>query len=156
MPTPVQEKQKAKKLQKAGYITGYSAQIDTSKLGQTLTVFTEVTLKNHRQSDFARFLQVVERIEEVIECHLISGGYDYLLKFVTGGIGDYQEIMERLIEVDIGIDKYFSYVVIKSPRAGAGGGSTAGPVFAQLMSRALSRYGVAPTGAKPSKIPVEW
>jgi DNA-binding Lrp family transcriptional regulator len=106
---------RVKKLQKAGYITGYSAQIDTSKLGQTLTVFTEVTLKNHRQSDFARFLQVVEKIEEVIECHLISGGYDYLLKFVTGGIGDYQEIMERLIEVDIGIDKYFSYVVIKSP-----------------------------------------
>jgi DNA-binding Lrp family transcriptional regulator len=106
---------RVKKLQKAGYITGYSAQIDASKLGQTLTVFTEITLKNHRQTDFARFLQVIDKIEEVIECHLISGGYDYLVKFVTRGIGDYQEIMERLIEGDIGIDKYFSYVVIKSP-----------------------------------------
>lgn len=51
----------------------------------------------------------------MIECHLISGGYDYLLKFVTGGIGDYQTIMERLTDSDIGIDKYFSFVVMKSP-----------------------------------------
>ena len=77
--------QRVKKLQSEGYISGYSAQIDVAKLGQTLTVFTEVTLKNHRQIDFARFQQAAEKVDEVIECHLISGGYDYLLKFVTGG-----------------------------------------------------------------------
>jgi DNA-binding Lrp family transcriptional regulator len=54
-------------------------------------------------------------LDEVIECHLISGGYDYLLKFVTAGISDYQEIMERLTDADVGIDKYFSFVVLKSP-----------------------------------------
>ncbi|MCP5154004.1 MAG: Lrp/AsnC family transcriptional regulator [Ectothiorhodospiraceae bacterium] len=106
---------RVKKLQAAGYITGYSAQVDLARLGETLTVFTEVTLKNHRQIDFARFQAAVEKIESCIECHLISGGYDYLLKFVTGGINDYQAIMERLIDSDAGIDKYFSYVVIKSP-----------------------------------------
>jgi cell division protein FtsI (penicillin-binding protein 3) len=52
--------------------------------------------------------------------------------------------------------RFTIYVVIKSPRAGSGGGSTAGPAFSKLMSYALRRYGVAPTGAKPSKIPVEW
>jgi hypothetical protein len=46
---------RVKKLQQAGYITGYSAQIDLARLGPTLTVFTEFTLKNHRQIDFARF-----------------------------------------------------------------------------------------------------
>lgn len=106
---------RVKKLQAEGYITGYSAQIDVSKLGQTLTVFTEITLKNHRQNDFARFLTTVEKIDSVIECHLVSGGYDYLVKFVTAGITEYQTIMERLIEMDIGIDKYFSFVVLKSP-----------------------------------------
>lgn len=106
---------RVKKLQAEGYITGYSAKIDVSKLGQTLTVFTEVTLKNHRQYDFARFLETVERIDAVIECHLVSGGYDYLVKFVTAGISEYQTIMERLVEMDIGIDKYFSFVVLKSP-----------------------------------------
>ncbi len=106
---------RVKKLQADGFITSYSAQINIGKLGQTLTVFTEVTLKNHRQIDFARFLAAVEKLDSVIECHLVSGGYDYLLKFVTGSIGEYQTIMERLIDMDIGIDKYFSFVVLKSP-----------------------------------------
>lgn len=106
---------RVKKLQSGGYIESYTAQIDVAKLGQTLMVFTEVTLKNHRQTDFARFLAAIEKIEQLIECHVISGGYDYLLKFVTTGIGEYQEIMERLIELDVGIDKYFSFVVLKSP-----------------------------------------
>ncbi|MQW90741.1 Lrp/AsnC family transcriptional regulator [Sinorhizobium saheli] len=106
---------RVKKLQAEGYIAGYSAQINIAKLGQTLTVFTEVTLKNHRQIDFARFLAAIEKVDSVVECHLVSGGYDYLLKFVTGGIVEYQTIMERLTDMDVGIDKYFSYVVLKSP-----------------------------------------
>src|SRR5215204_3357098 len=76
---------RVKKLQEEGFITGYSAQIDVSKLGQTLTVFTEIALRNHRQTDFARFLTSVKKIDSVIECHLVSGGYDYLVKFVTAG-----------------------------------------------------------------------
>lgn len=106
---------RVKKLQQYGFISGYSAQINLAKMGPTITVFTEVTLKNHRQMDFSRFQQAAEKVEEIIECHLISGGYDYLLKFVTGSIGDYQAIMERLTDMDIGIDKYFSFVVMKSP-----------------------------------------
>ncbi|MBZ9894339.1 MULTISPECIES: Lrp/AsnC family transcriptional regulator [unclassified Mesorhizobium] len=106
---------RVKKLQAEGFITGYSAQIDVSKLGQTLTIFTEVTLKHHQQNDFARFLTAVQKVDSVIECHLISGGYDYLVKFVTAGISEYQTIMERMLELDIGIDKYFSFVVLKSP-----------------------------------------
>jgi DNA-binding Lrp family transcriptional regulator len=106
---------RVKKLQAEGFITGYSAQIDVSKLGQTLTVFTEITLRNHRQNDFARFLATIEKINSIIECHLVSGGYDYLLKFITTGISEYQTIMERLLEMDIGIDKYSSFVVLKSP-----------------------------------------
>ena len=106
---------RVKKLQAEGFITGYSAQIDVSKLGQTLTIFTEVTLKHHQQNDFARFLTAIQKVDSVIECHLVSGGYDYLVKFVTAGISEYQTIMERLIELDIGIDKYFSFVVLKSP-----------------------------------------
>lgn len=106
---------RVKKLQSAGYITGYSAQIDLAKLGDTLTVFTEVTLRNHRQPDFARFQTAVEKIESCVECHLVSGGFDYLLKFITSGIEEYQALVEGLIEQDIGIEKYFSYMVIKSP-----------------------------------------
>ncbi|WP_341485699.1 Lrp/AsnC family transcriptional regulator [Thioclava sp. GXIMD4215] len=106
---------RVKKLQRAGYISGYTAQIDMTKLGETLTVFTEFTLKNHRQIDFARFQEALEKVDSCIECHLVSGGYDYLAKFVTASIGDYQTILEGLVDRDIGIDKYFSFVVMKTP-----------------------------------------
>lgn len=106
---------RVKKLQSEGYITGYSAHIDIGKLGRTLTVFTEITLKNHRQIDFARFLDAIRSINAIVECHLISGGYDYLVKFVTSGITEYQEIMEQLVDMDVGIEKYFSFIVLKSP-----------------------------------------
>jgi len=106
---------RVKKLQKAGYITGYSAQIDLAKLGDTLTVFTEFTLKNHRQIDFARFQEALEKVDSCVECHLVSGGYDYLAKFITASISDYQTILEGLIDREVGIDKYFSFVVMKTP-----------------------------------------
>jgi DNA-binding Lrp family transcriptional regulator len=106
---------RVKRLRAAGIISGYSAQIDTARLGETLTVFTEVTLRNHRQTDFGRFLDSIKPVEEIMECHMMSGGYDFLLKFVTAGIVDYQNTMEKLLEREIGIDKYFSYVVLNSP-----------------------------------------
>jgi DNA-binding Lrp family transcriptional regulator len=103
-----------KRLEKAGYITGYSAHVNLQKLGETITVFTEVTLSDHRRNDFGRFEAYVRNVEEIIECHLVSGGYDYLLKFVARSVGHYQSVIEHLLEQNIGIDKYFSYIVIKS------------------------------------------
>ena len=107
--------QRTKRLESAGYITGYSAQIDLAKLGDILMVFTEMTLSDHRRSDFARFEQAVASIDEIIECHLVSGGYDYLLKFVTRSVTHYQSVIEAMLDRGIGIEKYFSYIVIKSP-----------------------------------------
>lgn len=106
---------RVKKLQAEGYICGYSAQINLARLGQAVTVFTEITLQNHRQIDFTRFVAAIARLEAATECHRVSGGYDYLVKFVTGGLIEYQTIMELLIERGIGIDKYLSFVVLKSP-----------------------------------------
>ena len=60
----------------------------------------------------------VEQFPEVFECHLISGAYDYLLKFVSRSVLDYQSLIERLFDAQIGIEKYFSDIVIKSPIAG--------------------------------------
>lgn len=106
---------RTKRLENAGYITGYGAQLNLAKLGEVVMVFTEVTLTDHRRSDFARFEAVIATIDEVVECHLVSGGYDYLLKFVTRGISHYQAVIEALLDRGLGIEKYFSYIVIKSP-----------------------------------------
>tara|TARA_R110002072_G_scaffold303107_2_gene493821 strand:- start:98592 stop:99092 length:501 start_codon:yes stop_codon:yes gene_type:complete len=107
---------RVKRLEKLGFISGYRAQIDLQKLGKFLTVFTEVTLSEHHREDFARFEKRISRIDEILECHLVSGGYDYLLKFITSSVARYQELIEEMLQDDgLGIDKYFSYIVIKSP-----------------------------------------
>jgi DNA-binding Lrp family transcriptional regulator len=106
---------RVKRLEKSGYITGYNAHIALEKLGETATIFTEVTLEDHHMDNFAKFERKIKTVDEVIECHLISGGYDYLLKFVTRGIVHYQELIEEMLENDYGIAKYFSYIVLKSP-----------------------------------------
>lgn len=105
---------RVKRLEAAGYITGYSAQLELKKLGDVLTVFTQVTLSDHRSDDFARFEAAVRGIGEIVECHLVSGGHDYLLKFITNGVNHYQSVIEMMLERNIGIEKYFSYIVIKT------------------------------------------
>jgi DNA-binding Lrp family transcriptional regulator len=106
---------RVKRLEQAGYITGYGAQLQLRKLGDVLLVFTEMTLSDHRTDDFSRFEAAIRNVPEIIECHLVSGGYDYLLKFVTNGVNHYQSVIESMLERNIGIEKYFSYIVIKSP-----------------------------------------
>ena len=105
---------RVKRLEKAGYIAGYGAHIQLHKLGETVTIFTEVTLSDHRSHDFARFEAAIRAVDEVIDCHLVSGGYDYLLKFLARSIQHYQDTIENLLARNIGIEKYFSYVVIKT------------------------------------------
>jgi DNA-binding Lrp family transcriptional regulator len=106
---------RVKRLEKSGYIIGYGAHIALAKLGSTLTVFTEVTLKDHRSADFSRFEQRARNVPEIVECHLVSGGYDYLVRFIARDVGHYQEVIEAILDSDFGIEKYFSYIVIKSP-----------------------------------------
>jgi DNA-binding Lrp family transcriptional regulator len=105
---------RVKRLEKAGYITGYGAHIQMQKLGDTVTIFTEVTLSDHRSHDFARFEAAVRAVDEVLDCHLVSGGYDYLLRFLVRSIQHYQDTIETLLSRNVGIEKYFSYVVIKT------------------------------------------
>lgn len=106
--------QRVKRLESAGYIVGYGAHINLAKITETVTVFTEVTLCDHRREDFVKFESNIRNIDEIIECHLISGGYDYLLRFITRSITHYQTLIDSIIDKNIGIEKYFSYIVIKS------------------------------------------
>ncbi len=110
--------QRTKRLEEAGTILGYGAEIDMAHLGDTLTVFTEVTLAGHQQENFRIFEEGIALFSEVLECHLVSGGHDYLLKFMCRNIMDYQDVIERILTREIGIKKYFSYIVIKSPIGG--------------------------------------
>jgi DNA-binding Lrp family transcriptional regulator len=107
--------QRVKRLEKQGFISGYGAWVDLNLLREMTGVFTSVTLNAHTQVDFLRFEAALKKHPELIECHLVSGGFDYLLKWCTRSVAHYQSIIESLLTSDAGINKYFSYIVIKSP-----------------------------------------
>ncbi|OZI17090.1 Lrp/AsnC family transcriptional regulator [Bordetella genomosp. 7] len=105
---------RVKRLEKAGYIVSYNARLNLAKLVDHIVVFTEVTLEDHRRNDFVRFETTLKTYSALQECHLVSGGYDYILKFIARNVFHYHQIMEDILSRDIGISKYFSYIVIKT------------------------------------------
>ena len=106
---------RVKQLENQGFIESYSANINISKLLSPTIVFTEFTLTKHESYHFNVFEQGIQKVEEITECHLISGGYDYLVKFFCASVAHYQKVVESILESDLGIERYFSYIVIKSP-----------------------------------------
>jgi Lrp/AsnC family transcriptional regulator of ectoine degradation len=102
-----------KRLEKAGLIRGYHAEIALEELGKFTQVMVEITLKQHRFEDFERFETAIRDRNEVIECLATGGGIDYLLKVVTADIDAYQRFIDGLLISDIGIDRYFSYIVTR-------------------------------------------
>lgn len=110
-PTPCWER--LRRLEEAGFITGYHARIDLEKLTRATIVLVEVTLKRHQHADFVRFENAVLEIPEIVECHATGGGIDYMLKIVARDVDSYQRLIDRLLIDDIGIDRYFTYIVTK-------------------------------------------
>jgi DNA-binding Lrp family transcriptional regulator len=112
--------QRVRRLEAAGYIRGYGAQLDIDCICSNLVVFTEITLRNHRREDFLKFERGIQAIPQILNCFLVTGGYDYLAQFIARDIHDYQTTVEGLLDRDLGVEKYFSYVTIKQVKRGAG------------------------------------
>ncbi|HET6629493.1 MAG TPA: Lrp/AsnC family transcriptional regulator [Woeseiaceae bacterium] len=105
--------QRVRRLEKAGLIRGYHADIAIERLGKIVTVIVPVTLENHRAPDFRRFEQAIGKIPEIVECAAVGGGVDYVLRFVVPNIERYQEIVDELLQGDLGIHRYWTYIVTK-------------------------------------------
>jgi Lrp/AsnC family transcriptional regulator, regulator of ectoine-degradation genes len=103
-----------RRLEKAGVVSGYHASIDMRAVAPVAVVLMEVTLRSHRQADFDRFERAVRDCEEIITCWSVGGGVDYLLKVMARDIDAYQRLVDGLLEREIGIDRYFTYIVTKT------------------------------------------
>ncbi|TIT21471.1 MAG: Lrp/AsnC family transcriptional regulator [Mesorhizobium sp.] len=103
-----------RKLEKAGVVSGYHARIAMRAIAPVATVLMEVTLASHRQADFDRFERVIRDIREIVACWSVGGGVDYLLKVMARDIDAYQRLVDTLLEREIGIDRYFTYIVTKT------------------------------------------
>ena len=103
-----------RRLEKAGIVSGYHAKIAMRTIAPVATVLIEVTLGNHRQADFDRFERAVRDIPEIVACWAVGGGVDYVLKVMARDIDAYQRLIDGLLEREIGIDRYFTYIVTKT------------------------------------------
>ncbi|MDX1605876.1 MAG: Lrp/AsnC family transcriptional regulator [Candidatus Competibacterales bacterium] len=108
------------RLEQAGIIRSYHADIDLDRLLRTVVVWVELTLKRHQAHDFARFEATVRELPAILECYAIGGGVDYLLKIVARDIDDYQALIDDLLQADVGIDRYFTYIVTKQVKRPTG------------------------------------
>ncbi|MDE3027224.1 MAG: Lrp/AsnC family transcriptional regulator [Paracoccaceae bacterium] len=103
-----------RKLEQAGIIAGYHARIAPRKVALFASVIMEVSLANHRQADFERFERAVTGHPEVMACWSVGGGVDYFLRIVARDIDAYQRFVDELLACEIGIDRYFTYIVTRT------------------------------------------
>ena len=103
-----------RKLEKAGIISGYHARIEPRTIAPIAVVLMEVTLGSHRQADFERFERAIRDLPQIVACWSVGGGVDYVLKVVARNIDAYQRLVDSLLERDIGIDRYFTYIVTRT------------------------------------------
>ena len=105
--------QRVKRMESAGCIEGYGAKLDIDRLASNMIVLTEILLRNHQREDFLRFERGIQDVPHILNCFLVTGGYDYLVQFIARDILDYQNAVQSLVNRDLGVEKYISYVAIK-------------------------------------------
>ncbi|TMP30208.1 leucine-responsive transcriptional regulator Lrp [Pseudoalteromonas rubra] len=112
--------ERVKKLEREGYIKGYKAVVDPVKLGQGLLVFVEVTVNKNSPDVFDRFNQAVKQHDEIIECHLVSGNFDYLLKTRVTDMSEYRGVLGEILLKLPSISESRTYVVMEEVKGEQG------------------------------------
>jgi Lrp/AsnC family transcriptional regulator of ectoine degradation len=101
------------RLENAGIIRGYHAEIAFELIAKMTTVILEISLKRHRHEDFEIFEKRINELDEIVECIATGGGVDYILKMVVPSIDEYQKLVDALLLENLGIDRYFTYIVTR-------------------------------------------
>ncbi|QJP06838.1 Lrp/AsnC family transcriptional regulator [Pseudomonas multiresinivorans] len=105
--------ERVRKLEEAGLIKGYRAQIDWPALFKQQQVLVEITLARHTAQDMRRFEQRLQQSPEVGFCYATGGGVDYIAMIQARDIDHYQRFIDQLLLEDVGIERYFTYIVTK-------------------------------------------
>lgn len=103
-------------LEKANIIRGYNVDVDAKAYGLPVTVFVRVKLEKHTEDAVAHFENRIKDIGQVLECHVMTGQSDYLLKVVARDLADYESFVRQSLH-PIGsiasIDTSFAYGIVK-------------------------------------------
>ncbi|WP_424930795.1 Lrp/AsnC family transcriptional regulator [Amaricoccus macauensis] len=110
--------ERMKRLEEAGLIRGYRADVALARLASHVVVFVMVELESHRSEAFQTFERAVALHDEIIAVWALGGGFDYLLQVVAKDIDAYQRLIDALLEAHVGMRRYFTYIVTKDVKAG--------------------------------------
>ena len=110
---------RVKRLEDENYILRYGAFLNTSKLNYGMTAFIQVTLNRTTSDTFKQFKNEVVKIKEVAECHLVAGGYDYLIKIRFADIESYRLIIEKIADLPA-ISQTSTYMVTEHVKEDSG------------------------------------
>lgn len=110
--------QRVKNLEKAGVIRRYTAEIAIEKLQNIQTVLAHVILSRHNRETYKAFERLAQSIPEIIECYELTGPFDYHMKLVVAGMDGYNEILEKFLSPELGVEKYYTYVVTRAAKDG--------------------------------------
>ena len=108
-----------RRLENEGYIMRYGALLDASKLKYGMSAFIQVTLDRTTGDVFNRFKEEVVKLKEVASCHMVAGGFDYLLKLRFENMAAYREVLGMLVELP-GVSQTHTYVVMESVKQDSG------------------------------------
>lgn len=109
--TPCAERVRA--LEAAGIIAGYAAELDAERLGLGLLVFIEIAIDRASEDAFGQFRAAMIGIPEVQECHMVAGGFDYLLKVRVRDMAAYRQFLGDVLSRVPGIRETRSYAVME-------------------------------------------
>jgi Lrp/AsnC family leucine-responsive transcriptional regulator len=105
--------ERLKRLQKEGYIAGFSARLDPHLLGLDLLVFVEVLLDKTTPDVFDKFAEAVRRAPQVLECHMVAGGFDYLVKARLADMATYRQFLGNVLLALPGVRETRTYAVME-------------------------------------------
>jgi Lrp/AsnC family leucine-responsive transcriptional regulator len=111
---------RVKLLEEAGVIQSYSANLDRTALGLANEFFVEVSLSAQTEEAFAKFETAVQRVPEILECHLMSGQFDYLLRVAATDAADYERIHRSRISRLPGVQRIQSSLALRTVKGWAG------------------------------------
>jgi len=103
-----------RRLEKEDYILGYSARVDPARLGAKHVAFVQVTLSDTKTRALNAFNSAVRKIKEVEQCHMIAGGFDYLLKVRTVDMESYRAILGEKLSSLPYVIQTSTFVVMES------------------------------------------
>jgi Lrp/AsnC family leucine-responsive transcriptional regulator len=115
--SPTSTSDRMKRLQREGYIAGFGARLDPHRIGLELLVFVEVSLDKTTPDVFEKFAAAVRRAPEVLECHMVAGGFDYLVKTRVADMAAYRRFLGEILLALQGVKETRTYAVMEEVKS---------------------------------------